>query len=73
MGCRVSHSERGPGDWRTHVWFFKDSMAPAAKEQTTDEVLANLETAVRGGGVEFRAVHGGRPTPDTLRCLLKIL
>ena len=42
------------GDWRTHVWFFKDSMAPAAKKQTTDEVLSNLETAVRGGA-EFRA------------------
>ena len=45
----------GRPERRTHVRFFKDSMAPAAKKQTTDEVLANLETAVRRGA-EFRAV-----------------
>ena len=39
--------------WRSHVWYFKDSMRAAAVQETTDQILARLDAAGRSGAAVY--------------------
>ena len=44
--------------WRSHAWYFKDSMAAAAVQETTDQILARVDAAGRSDAAVYAVVTG---------------
>ena len=55
---RVGFSRHIPSvaKWRSHVWYFKDSMCAAAVQETTDQILARVDAAGRSGAAVYAVI-----------------